>query len=448
MSNTNIEIKSSKSRSWFSNRKYHNNRQTNLSDSDFKDDECINIVEIVNKDVGLKSKSPAGDNVVQNVNVSCGTYAENLANFYKAYNVTKNLQGLKRSEYTSKLASNNSKIARYERELEEIGKSLEKLLLDGKIDSKEFNKLNKKYSKKKNHTIPNAKAKSQILKTLRDGTAAKVVNNKNKNRKDFIEITFSITKAPEHIRRDVNYAEDILFAVKEFYNSLGFNMLVHSYSAHLDQSSPHIHLNGSYENTEHSLNCDLENRYGKKFNYHSLQNEFNTFIRNHPLLQKYNHIQKLESITRGSKFEYEKNLNLYKQKSKQIEQEVTKEVKSVSDIKNKFFLVEHTREEILEDALINEMKENRLKHSISSKLEQDNQKMTNDMQKMTKALNSALNDAKTIKAQEAEIQNLKNDINFYKNKFEDSDQLNSELKLELEKFTDTVAAKSSHQHKR
>lgn len=444
MSNTNIQINISKSRQWFSNRKYHNNRQTNLSHSDFKNEECINIVEIVDKGVGLKNSS-AGDNVVQNVNVSAGTYAENLANYYKAYNVPKNLQGLKRGEYTSKLASNNSKIAKYERELEDIDKSLQKLVLDGKSDTKEFNRLNKKYSKKKNATIPNAKAKSKMLKTLRDGTAAIKVDNKNKNRKHFVEITFSITKAPDHLKRDINYGKDILQVVKEFYKSLGFNMKVHSYSCHLDQFSPHIHLNGSYENTDHSLNTDLEKRYGKKFNYHSLQNEFNSFIRNHKLLQKYKHIQELGTITRGSKFEYEKNLKVYKEKSKQIEKEVINDVRSVTDIKNKFFLVEHTREEILEDTLIETLKENRLKNSISAKLEQENKKMANDMQNMERSLNHALNDVKTIEAQDEEIANLKKDIDFYKKKFEDTNLQNDQLRDKVDNLiTGEHSKNSSH----
>ena len=408
MSNTNIEIKTSKSRQWFSNRKYHNNRNTNLYDSDFKDKECINTVDIIDKEVGLK-----------------------------AFNVPKNIQGLKRSDYTRKLSANNSRIAKYEKELIIMGKSLEKMVIDGKDTSKEFDKLNKKYAKKENETIPNAIAKSKILKDLRDGTDAIVVDNQNKNRKNFIEITFSITKAPDHLRRDVQYGKDVLQVIKEFYKTLGLHQKIHSFSLHLDQSSPHCHINGSYENTDHSLNSDLEKRYGKKFNYHSLQNEFNTFIRNHTLLQKYKHIQELESITRGSKFEYEKNLKAYKNKSKQIEQEVIKDVKSVTDIKNKFFLVEHTREEILEYNLIEQMKENRLKSSISTKLEQENTKMANDMVKIERSLNNALNDVKTIEAQDLDIKTLKSDIDFYKNKFDDVDQQNNQLRNELGKFTDT-----------
>jgi chromosome segregation ATPase len=433
MSNTNVQINSSKSRVWFANRKYHNNRQTNLNDSDFKEDKCINIVDIVDKNVGLKTS--AGDGVIQNISVSAGTYSENLANFYKIYDVPKNLQGLKRSEYTSKLASNNSKIVKYERELEDIGKSLEKLVNEQKTDTIEFERLNKKYSKKKNETIKKAKNKSNILQTLRDYTTAKIVDNKNKNRKNFVEITFSITKAPNHLKRDIQYGKDILEVVKEFYQSLDFNMKLHSYSLHLDQSSPHCHILGSYENTNHSLNNDLEDRYGKKFNYHSLQNEFNVFIRNHKLLQKYKHIQELETITRGSKWEYEKNLKKFKEKSKQIEKDVIQEVKSVTDIKNKFFLVEYTREEILEDTLIEQMKENRLKSSISTKLEQENEKMTNNIQNIQNSLNKALNDVNIIKAQDMKIHNLQNEIDFYKNKFEVLDLQNDELKQKLKKFT-------------
>ena len=433
MSNTNVQINSSKSRVWFTNRKYHNNRQTNLNDSDFKEDKCINIVDMVDKNVGLKTST--GDGVIQNISVSAGTYSENLANFYKIYDVPKNLQGLKRSAYTSKLASNNSKIVKYERELEDIGKSLEKLVNEQKTDTIEFERLNKKYSKKKNETIKKAKDKSNILQTLRDYTSAKIVDNKNKNRKNFIEITFSITKAPNNLRRDIQYGKDILEVVKEFYQSLDFNMKLHSYSLHLDQCSPHCHILGSYENTNNSLNNDLENRYGKKFNYYSLQNEFNGFIKNHKLLQKYKHVQELETITRGSKWEYEKNLKKFKEKSKQIENDVIQEVKSVTDIKNKFFLVEYTREEILEDTLIEQMKENRLKSSISAKLEQENKKMTNNIQNIQNSLNKALNDVNIIKAQDMEIHNLQNEIDFYKNKFEILDLQNDELKQKLEKFT-------------
>ncbi len=453
MSNTNIQITTSKSRQWFSNRKYHNNRDTNLSDSDFKNDECINIVEIVNKDVGLKNSS-SGDGVVQNINVSAGTYAENLANYYKAFNVPQNLQGLKRGDYTRKLSANNSAIARYETELQHLQTQLEELVLsNGSNDFtdenfKKFEKLNKKYSKKINVTIPNAKAKSEMLQHLRDNTAASVVDNKNKNRKNFVEITFSVTKAPQYLRRDINYGKDVLSVIKEFYKDLGLNMIIHSYSLHLDQSSPHCHLNGSYENTEHSLNSDLENRYGKKFNYHSLQNEFNDFIRSHTLMRKYKHIQELETITRGSKWEYEKNLKKYKDKSKQIEQEVIQDVQSVKDIKNKFFLVEHTREEILEDALIEEMKENRLKSSISSKLEQDNKKIANDMAKIQKSLNNAYIDVKIIERQDKEIKNLTSQMNSYKKKFEDSNLHNDQLRVALAKFDNTDINQKSYDRNR
>ena len=57
------------------------------------------------------------------------------------------------------------------------------------------------------------------LKDLRDGTTAIVVDNKNRNRKNFVEITFSITKAPDHLRRDVQYGKDILQVIKEFYKT-------------------------------------------------------------------------------------------------------------------------------------------------------------------------------------------------------------------------------------
>ena len=412
MSNTNVGIKTSNKIDWFNQKKYHANRKTNLSDSDFRNEKCINIVEI-NKNFGSVEK-------LTNSQVESGE--------------------LKRSDITRLLAATNSKIGKYEKELDELSKSLEKLVIDGNSDSKEFIKLSNKYNKKKNETLPKAKAKAEFLKEQRDGTVAKKIDNTNKNRNHFFELTFSITKAPNHLRRDLNYAKDLLEVVKEFYNELDLECDLHSFSTHLDQSSPHVHILGSYENSTSSFNKDLEKKFGIKFNYFSLNNSFNKFVRNHPKLQKYQHVKNLEHITRGGKFEYQKNLKAYKDESKKIALEVDKEIKEVKDIKNYGFVV-HSREEILEDALREEMIENRLKSKISTKLAKNNENLTNDMGKVNNALNKALNDAKIINLLEIEVQKTKKDLNWYRTQ-------NEKTKILLEDRNNEISElKNKYEHK-
>lgn len=418
MSNTNVKIKTSNSQSWFNGRKYHNNRNTNLSDSDFKNDECINIVEIVNKDLGLTSK-----NLVE----------------------TEEESKILRSDITRKLSANNSKLGKYQKEIDSFELTLDNLINEDKIDSKEFSSVQKKLSKKM-LTYNKAKNKSNDLEILRNSIAAKKVDNTNKNRNDFVELTFSITKAPKNLRRDLNYANDVLKASKEFFQTLGLKMEIHSYSTHLEQSSPHVHILGSYENSDSSFNKDLQDHFGKNYNYYSLNNSFNNFVRNHKSLKKYEHVKNLETITRGGKWEYLKNVGDYKKNSKELKKDITAYVKNIK-AKKSYGLVQESREDILEKELIEVTLDNALKGSISDNLVESNEMLTKDNKNAHNALNHAHNDARLLKNSEIKVKDLAKSLEFEKNRTRETNNKLDLANKEVQRLKNQYEPKEKSHHR-
>jgi chromosome segregation ATPase len=384
MSNTYVNIKSTNSSQKHSNRTVHNERQTNLSTGDFKGQECLNIVEKVppKKDQGHNVYLQEGPDLG-----GIGTYADNLKKMRRrkrkeAQNCNNILKSLSKdysnvvakfeNKYLKKEDHENSKeideylkkiedtkkqrdfledeIKDLDKKIKEIPKSKSeiskdiskyksliknyekdlvnyKIILENSIlkdDEKDISKYSKLVEKREKQIIKHTQ-KIQQLMTLRDNTKSRhVEGNKNKNRNDYVEITLSITKCPDELKRDQEYGKTLLDCVKDFYRSLDLDMEVESYSLHMDQSSPHCHILGNYKNSDSSIQKDLLKHFGKKFNYHSLQNGFNEFVRNYPNLQKYDHIKDLEKIERGGKFEYIKNLDLYK-KSQSLEELEQKE---------------------------------------------------------------------------------------------------------------------------
>lgn len=403
MSNTNAKVKSSSSGAWFANRIHHNNRKTNLSDSDFKDEECLNIVE-KNEKFG---EMEGGAVMLDDKGAGIGSYSFNLQHMKAVLKLNDNIS---RSQITSKLSATNSKIKKYQQEAEKIAD----LIVLEEPGTEQHQKLLKK-GQKKLKTLNNAKNRAALLKELRDATEKKDMKkvNKNKNRKGFIELTFSITKCPEKFRRDAQYGKDVLEVVKEFYKKLKLKADVHSYSLHLDQSSPHCHILCSYKNSDSNLNKDLENIFNKRFNLHSLQNKFNNFVREHKRLQKYKHVQELEKIERGGRWEYIKNLNDYKNKSNELNSDITNAVKEIKPDK-KMGLTLKTREEKLEEQLIEIATDSALKHSISDNLVKANEKLIKENKRANNALNSYLNDAKIIDTQAQVIKDKDKSLTFYK----------------------------------
>lgn len=428
MSSTYSEFVTSNNRDWFKGRITHNNRQKNLSDSEFKDDEFLNVVEVVN--------AKAHD-VHDIVNVSCGTYAENLRNHLaKEHNV--NLpNNFKRSDVSRKCSAYTSKINKLNSELDALYQKLTNHMDNDEIGSKSFEKLNKKYSRK----IATIEKNKDILKSLddlRNSTKAKEI--KNPNKKKFVEMKFSITLTKRY-RRDIDYRDEFLAMIKEFYKSKGFTQDIHSLSIHTDQSVIHGHILGVY-NGDTTLNQDLQRIYGKNFNYFDFQQDFNEFVSNHDIV-KQRDIQ-IEPITKGGKKDYV-NLPAYKE----IQVNAKKEVKQyIYNIRNKMKgllgLDKDTYIKKLESKLYNSLVDLKTNKYISKKLESEHKKMEVGVDKLLIDANSINSLGSRIIALKSKMTDITKDRDFYKNKFEVFNLENDELRLKLSSFENENLNNSLH----
>lgn len=419
MSSTYSEFKVSNNIDWFRGRITHNNRQKNLSDSDFKDDEFLNIVEVVNADA---HKIPEQHDII---NCSAGTYSENLRN-YLAKNHNVNLpSNLKRSDVSKKASAYTSKISKLNSELETLTKKMTNCIENGKHDSNEYKKLNNKYNRKKNTIEKNQDILNHLME-LKENTQAKKI--KNPNKKKFVEMKFSITLMKKY-RRDIEYRDEFYSMIKEFLELKGFTMDIHSISIHCDQSVIHCHLLGVY-NQDTTLNQDLERIYGKKFNYFDFQKDFNEFVANHEIVKKRG--VEIEGITKGGKKDYV-NLKAYKE----IQVNSQKEVKQyIYNLKNKFKamlgLDKDSYIKSLEKKLYSTLVDLKTNKYISKKLESEHKKMEDALDRLkvdATTLNALSNNVEVLKSK---MTNILKEKEFYKQKFDAAIVENDKLKSILE----------------
>ena len=137
----------------------------------------------------------------------------------------------------------------------------------------------------------------------------------------------------------------------------------------MDQHSPHVHLLGSIKNQELTLNQQLEKIFDKRFSFHSVQKDFNNFVKNHDLIKK--HDLKLGDIVRGGAYEYEKNLLRYKANQKDIEKKVEQQISSIKPKRNLIGLVVESREQKLENIATQLLIEKNSHKQYSKNIEND-----------------------------------------------------------------------------
>ena len=329
MANTNIDIKPLKDRKHFKQRQYENNRQKNINGNN---NDFINIVEIMNSEIGQKD-------IIEK----------------------KEVEQLKRSDLTRLIASYNAKVKKCNNELNQLNINY------SECDEIEKDKIKKKIDKKKD-SLNNFKEKIKDFEFLKKQTPQKKPNHKKDNRNEFYELRFSITNPPKRLRRNIDYGKDFLNVVKDYLKEKGISIDIHSFSLHMDQHSPHVHLLGSIKNQELTLNQQLEKIFDKRFSFHSVQKDFNNFVKNHDLIKKHN--LKIGEITRGGVYEYEKNLLRYKANQKDIEKKVEQQISSIKPTR-KFGLVVESREQKLENIATQLLIEKNSHKQYSKNIEKD-----------------------------------------------------------------------------
>jgi len=324
--NTNIKIKQYETKKQFKNRANHDNRLTNSSEYKYHKDKYINIVE-----------------KTENFN----------------YDITTN-SDLTRTEISRKLTSCISRLNKYEKELEVLDNTILKM-----VNTENFNPNNKYYIKtnnkynKKSQTIDRLTTEINTLTTLKNNTIDK--RTITANEKPYVEITFGLTRA-NSILRDKTIGEDWLQLVKEFIADK-FNGDTHSFSVHLDQTSPHVHLLMKYD-IGTSLNKDLTNLYpqhtSNTYRLSQLQQDFNNFTREHELIKKRE--LTISKITKGKV--YIDDLALYKKEDEKYKNTLDN---NLNRLKQKSF--ENTmfgEPKLNKDSYINDLEKNIKKISVEN----------------------------------------------------------------------------------
>lgn len=364
MANTNLDIKPLKDRKHFKQRQYENNRQKNINGNN---DKFINIVEIINDKIGQKD-------IIEK----------------------KEIEPLKRSDLTRLIASYNAKVKKCNNELNQLNMKYYECDSDLEKD-----KIKKKIDKKKD-SLNNFKEKIKDFEFLKKQTPSKKANHKKDNRNEFYELRFSITNPPKRLRRNIDYGKDFLNVVKDYLKEKGISIDIHSFSLHMDQHSPHVHMLGSIKNQELTLNQQLEKIFDKRFSFHSLQKDFNNFVKNHDLIKK--HDLKLGEITRGGAYEYEKNLLRYKANQKDIEKKVEQQISSIKPKRNLIGLVVESREQKLENIAKQLLIEKNSHKQYSKNIEKD-------LIRSDKIISNVLSEKQNEKYNKEDlINNLKNEL--------------------------------------
>lgn len=331
MANTNIEIKALKDIKHFNQRKYENNRKSNIKSCEYES--FMNIVEIVDPKIGLQKKPIEEE------------------------------QQLKRSDITRLISAYSAKVKKCENDLSILKDNLSNCFVE-----KQKDKIISKIQNKEN-SLKSFNEKLKDFNFLKKQTPSKKVNQKLNNRNEFYELRFSITKAPKKLKRNQEYAKDLLQVVKDYIKDLKLDIDIHSFSVHMDQHSPHVHVLGTIDGKELTLNQQLEKLFDKRFSFHSLQKDFNNFAKEHQLIKKYD--LKLGDIVRGGMYEYEKNLYKYKENTKNVEQQVEKQISSLKATRNIVGLVVESREQKMENILKPLLVEKQLHKKYSKNIEKD-----------------------------------------------------------------------------
>jgi len=193
------------------------------------------------------------------------------------------------------------------------------------IISNEISKLEYRMKRAKGQKSKD-KAKARIEKLIeeRDNTS----NLVKEAHKAYTELTFSITSLPLY-RRDKTYAKELSELVNHYVSKNFPSMKVVLSVAHLDQASPHVHVNGFF-NEYDSLTTDLNNSFGKQpfgKHYSLVQKDFNDYVQKSGIADKYN--IKVDKVVKGGKKTYIKSLASYKAMQRRAD-------KRASDIVSKY----------------------------------------------------------------------------------------------------------------
>ena len=243
----------------YSKRMYHNGRKTNLSTSNFKDKDCINLVI---------------DNRQETKNI--------IDNQKK---ILKDLEETSLSDLSNKIARANYKIKKYEQKFEALANEL------SNASPNDFPKIEKKMEKKTRAIF----RQKDLIKELEIIHSQKL-DKRKMPKNEFNELTFNITSLPIQLMRKPHqkntklleeYSKDLMKFFEDNIREIFPNMHISMLATHLDQNTPHIHLNGFYD-FSHSMKQDLTQIFGKEKQFEKLQQEMHHRLQNSELVKKYN----------------------------------------------------------------------------------------------------------------------------------------------------------------
>jgi len=300
---------------------------------------------------------------------------------------------------------------------------------------------------KKPRTIEKLKVKIDDLESKRVLTK----NLKKQASKSYVEFVLTITNVKKNLKRDIEYSEDISKHLTIFIKDRFPNLKVVQLATHLDQTNPHVHLNGFYNNYD-SLTNDLKSRYeNPKFQYEELQQDFNKYIQNLEALKKYD--LKVESVVRGGKRDYEK-LPKYKARQeavlkkakKQVNKYVNKVVREKGNLLSSGEIIKTLEDKILQlqvDKLTNNFKSKEFIESLE-KLEKHEEEIKFLNHIISKKQSSVSN---SLSTKDEEIQNLKTINNNNIVVLEKYQKAYKEKSLELEKYKNLKMVNNNSNHR-
>lgn len=428
--NTFLEIRTYKSEDQFKSRSRHNLRMTNLSSGPHKDKEFINLVKRYDESLEDTLKNDQANELTTSKN--------------------------SRSKLTNDLSKYNAKLKQQQKELSKLGDQLTDFIkIGGDVLSKEYSKINNKFTRK-TKTIENTKSKIKDLTKLRDNTKKDYsTSNKNKKRKQFIEIVLNITKIPKEFQRDKNYRDDYATLIESYIASKGFKFKKHSLAIHMDQGNVNAHLLAIYDGDD-SITKDLTNIFDdgdrtQRKQYFRLNDSFNKFVRKSDLIKKRD--WSIEKIQKGGREDYT-NLPFYKELTKdasEVYDNAIKEMEKHSDYDLKILgkrigvdyekLYKDLRGSDFKDLFVSDM----IRKTIPGKTIEEYEKIMKENKRLMKSINNAYNDSKVIEKLEETIKSKDNDINFYKKKVQ---SLEETLEDRNKKISELTPKDKSHNRNR
>jgi hypothetical protein len=172
---------------------------------------------------------------------------------------------------------------------------------------------------KKENTKKRLQEKIDTLISQREST----ISRRDRAKANFIEMLFTITDVDKKLKHNEAYAKDLYEAVDSYVKKRFPNLDINMFSLHLDQSNLHAHINGIY-NGDKTLTKDLQQSFqSDEKQYSLLQQDFNSYIRNHSIIKKY--AINVEHTVKGGRKEYMK-LATYKALQSRMQKVAKKQV--------------------------------------------------------------------------------------------------------------------------